>query len=100
MSPIAVVRADYDAIRRRDLPALLETLADHVEWEFPGPEAIPFAGRYEGKTSIKKFFQTIRDTVVVEQFEIISLAEEGASVEARGHERFKVKATGLVWDVD
>jgi ketosteroid isomerase-like protein len=53
----SLVLGFYQALARRDLPALLEFLADDVEWKFLGPvEIFPFCGSRRGKAAVIDHF--------------------------------------------
>lgn len=98
--PIDVVTAHYDAILRRDLDAILETISPDVVWEFPASPDIPFSGHYEGRGGAREFFRKIGSTVDVKEFEVESMISHGDHVIVFGHERFQVHATGLEWATD
>lgn len=98
--PSQTVDAHYDAIKRRDLEAILQTLAKDVVWEFPYNRSIPFSGRYEGREAVRKFFSAIRSSVEVREFSIRRTIAEGDTVVVFGHERFLVKRTDVEWSTD
>lgn len=53
----SLVLGFYQALARRDLAALLEFLADDVEWKFLGPvEIFPFCGSRRGKATVIDHF--------------------------------------------
>jgi len=41
----AVVQQAYEAFGKGDIPALLELVADEVDWELIGPKSLSYAGR-------------------------------------------------------
>ena len=89
----------YAAFGRGDVPAILDLLADDVDWWFFGPKEIPFAGRYRGRGEMMKFFGTVGETVEVEQFgpEEGPIARDDRII-VLGRERVKVKATGRTFE--
>jgi len=96
---LALVRAHYEALTRRDREAALATLAEDVDWEVMGPSSIPFAGPRHGRAAVGEFFAIIGRTVEVELFAAERMIAEGNTVVVFGRERFRVKATGRAWDV-
>lgn len=96
-SPENVVRTHYDAIKRRDINAVLGTLADDVDWKFDGPTSIPFAGQYIGREAVSKFFSIIRQTVEVQKFCVEQIIVDNETVIVLGNEHFVVTATGKEW---
>jgi uncharacterized protein len=100
MPAIETVKAHYDALARRDLDAALDVIDDDAIWEFSGPKAIPFAGRWRGRSGIREFFERIRRTVEVKEFQVARMVADGDTVAVFGSERFLVKVTGKEWAVD
>ena len=102
MSPtnVSVIEGMYEAFGRGDLPAVIDALADDVDWFFPGPPAIPFAGRRQGKEAVQQFLLTLVQTMVFEQFEPREFVEAGNQVVTLGRERAKVGATGKRFESD
>ncbi len=45
---VDIVQRIYEAVGNGDIPALLDLLADGVEWTYQGPSVIPFAGTRRG----------------------------------------------------
>jgi len=52
-----MVRDLYDAFGRGDIQAILNMLADDVDWYDPGPPAVTHAGRYRGREDVLRFFR-------------------------------------------
>jgi len=94
---VQIVKSMYEAFGKGDLPALLDRLAEDVDWEFIGPLHIPFGGNKRGKEAVAKFFGALAGTAEVKQFAIDKMVAEGDTVVVLGHERFGVKATGIEW---
>jgi ketosteroid isomerase-like protein len=100
LSLLDPVKAHYDALARRNLNAALDVIDDDAVWEFSGPETIPFARRWRGRSGIREFFERIRSTVEVKEFKVARMIADGDTVVVFGSERFLVKATGKEWAVD
>jgi uncharacterized protein len=95
-----VVRGVYDAFLRGDLPAVLDTLTDDVEWIWYGPADIPFAGTRHGRDAVAEWFAIIADTVEFRQFEpaAFEFVAQDDTVVVLGFERDMAKATGREFD--
>jgi ketosteroid isomerase-like protein len=52
-----LAQAAYAAFGRGDIAAVLDLLADDVEWS--SPRTIPHGGEFRGKTAVGGFFQSI-----------------------------------------
>ena len=66
---VAVVQQAYEAFIHGDIPAVLESLTEDVEWTMQGPSVIPFAGTFRGREGIAEFFTLLDETIEFEQFE-------------------------------
>jgi ketosteroid isomerase-like protein len=93
-----VVRATYDAVGRGDIAAVLDLLADDVEWTLQGPSAIPIAGTRHGKEGVAEFFTLVGQTLDFQQFEPRAFVTEGDTVVVLGYERSVIRATGKTFD--
>ena len=92
------VRELLAAFGRGDIPAVLEQLAEDVEWYDPGPAAVPHAGRYHGRGDVSRYFALIGETLEFESFEPREFVAAGDLVVVLGTLRARVKATGRVYD--
>jgi ketosteroid isomerase-like protein len=52
-----IVQDAYSAFGRGDIAAVLDLLADDVEWSSPG--TLPHGGEFRGKAAVGGFFQSI-----------------------------------------
>lgn len=52
-----VIRGIYDAFERADIPALLTTLDEQIDWR--SPENLPHGGQFAGREGVAEFFQGI-----------------------------------------
>ena len=60
MSGGDVVRQAYEAFERADIPAVLEVMADDVQWDVP--ELLPQGGSFSGREDVGRFFQRLGET--------------------------------------
>lgn len=79
-----VVKDTYLAYRDRDIPALLNCLADNVKWFSLGPPDIPTAGTRYGRRQVEQYFATLEDAEDVESLEPKEFIAEGDKVVAIG----------------
>ncbi len=97
---IRVVREMFAAFARGDAQAVLDTLADEVEWRLAGPTQVTYAGIRRGKDKVADFFKVIAEASEFEQFEAEEFLAQGDKVVALGHERQRIKSTGQVVEND
>ncbi|HEV8552461.1 MAG TPA: nuclear transport factor 2 family protein [Casimicrobiaceae bacterium] len=90
----AVVQQAYEAFGRRDVPAILELVADEVDWEFVGSAGLPYAGRRRNRNEVRDFFAAIPRTDDIHAFEPREFIEAGEHVTVLGWERATALDTG------
>lgn len=78
----------------KDVPGIVELLADDVRIDFYGPPVIPYAGHYEGRDGARKFFETVLSSVDIHQFDAEQIFSEGEMVSVTGHLRLTARSTG------
>ncbi|MGH3693740.1 MAG: nuclear transport factor 2 family protein [Pseudonocardiaceae bacterium] len=52
-----LIKQTYEAFGRGDIPAVLDNVAEDVEWSAPG--TLPQGGYFHGKSGVAEFFQGI-----------------------------------------
>jgi len=52
---LEIAKQTYESFARRDIPALLELVADEVDWKFIGPASWPQAGLRPNPTVSRLF---------------------------------------------
>jgi ketosteroid isomerase-like protein len=71
----AVVQTAYDAFGRGDIPAVIDLLADDVEWS--SPKSLPHGGHFTGKAGVGAFFHGIGANWEMLALEVESVSEAG-----------------------
>lgn len=60
MSNLTTVQEIYAAFGKGDVPAILDRLADSVEWEYgAGPTEIPWLKKRQGRSGATEFFASL-----------------------------------------
>jgi len=95
-----VVRRLYAAFGRGDVAGVLDTLAEDIEWRIAGPSELSYAGVHRGRDEVAKFFETLGQAQEFEVFEAQEYFARGDKVVVLGHERQRVKATGLTVETE
>jgi ketosteroid isomerase-like protein len=95
-----VVQEMYAAFGRGDIPGVLDTLADDIEWRIAGPSELAYAGLHRGRDEVAKFFGVLGQAAEFEVFEPREYFARGDKVVVLGHERQRVKATGRVVETE
>lgn len=99
-SNIELVQRAYAAFGRADIPGVLDTMSQDIDWYIPGPTSIPTIGRRRGLQAVGDFFQTLGETQSVESFEPRTYFANGDMVVVLGHYRWTVVATGRPVECD
>ncbi len=95
---VDVVRQNYEAVGRGDIPAVLDLLTDDVEWTLQGPSVIPFARTRHGREGVAEFFALVGDTLEFQQFEPREFVAHGDTVVVLGYEHNLIKPTGRTFE--
>jgi uncharacterized protein len=95
-----LVQRDYSHFQSGDIPALLDSLSEDVEWVTTELEGVPVGGTWRGPEQVGQFFQTLGDTQEVRQLELREFVAQGDKVVTLGHYAWHVKSTGREWESD
>lgn len=82
----AIVQQAYEVFGRRDVSAILNLIADEVDWEFVGSANLPYAGRRRNHKEVADFFAAVARTDDVHVFEPREFIEAGKHVTVLGWE--------------
>lgn len=91
-----IVRDAYAAFGRRDVPAMLASMSDDVDWEGvvgAGPN-VPTRGVRKGHQQVAKFFEQMAATADFKRFEPRDFLADGDKVVVLGFYESVIKATG------
>lgn len=98
---IQVIQQLYVSFGKGDIPAVLNGLADGVDWRQLGPEDIfPFAGPRRGKNEMIPYFQALGQSLNIQVFEPQEFIAHNDKVIVLGHEKGEVKSTGRKYEFD
>jgi ketosteroid isomerase-like protein len=97
---LTIAQGIYTAFSQGDIPAILNVLADDVEFHEPPGGEPPFTGTYHGRDGAGTFFQQMAAAVDVLMLEPQEFVAQGDTVVVLGHYRFRAKATGITYDTD
>ncbi len=92
---IKVIKDVYDAFGRGDVAAVLDAVADDVDWaaEAAGTGA-PWYGVRHGKGEVVKFFEAFGTAMEVEEWTPLAFAASDADVHSVVRIRARSRATG------
>jgi len=94
VSNLKTVQEIYAAFGRGDVPAILATLADNVEWEYgQGPSDVPWLTPRSGRDAVGGFFEAL-GAMEMHKFVPKQMIEGDGVVVALIDIEFTVKATG------
>lgn len=89
----AIVKQAYEAFGRGDVPAVLNLIADQVDWEFVGSASLPYAGRRKDKKGVGDFFAEVSRVDEIHTFEPREFIEAGEHVTVLGWESSTARDT-------
>jgi uncharacterized protein len=98
---VQIVQRLFAEFGRGDIQAILEMLADDVEWRIPGPsDELQTAGTWRGREDIRRMFAIVAEEAEFEQFEPREFVARGDQVVALGRWRARYKPTGRSYETE
>jgi uncharacterized protein len=100
MSNVKTVQGLYEAFGRGDIPAIMDTMSDHMEWEQWSDQntaqeaGVPWMMRRTGKDGVAEFFQAVADNLEFHSFQPVNILEGGNQVAATISFEATAKETG------
>ena len=92
---IEAVQRLYEAYGRADLEAVLDELADDVDWAAEAAStSVPWFGSHRGKAEVARFFKEIGSNIEVTEFTPLSFASNETDVVATVRWAYTVNTTG------
>jgi ketosteroid isomerase-like protein len=82
----------YDAFGRADIPAILNTLDEQIDWR--APENLPHGGHFSGRDEVGRFFQGIGENWESLNVDIEDVLASGDRVVVLITARGRLRATG------
>jgi uncharacterized protein len=80
-----VVQQAYEAFARRDIPALLNLVADEVDWKVVGPASLLHCSLRRNPTEVADFFTDLGSVEELTVFEPREFMEAGENVTVLGY---------------
>ena len=65
----AVVQQAYAAFAEGDVPAILDLLADEVDWQFVGSDSLEYAGLRRNRDEVAAFIAAVAAADAIHVFE-------------------------------
>ena len=83
----AIVQQAYTAFGQGNVPAILDLVADEVDWQFVGSKNLPYAGRRCNRDEVAAFFAAMPGADAIHVFEPREFIEAGEHVTVLGWEQ-------------
>jgi ketosteroid isomerase-like protein len=97
---VEVVQRAYQAFGRGDVPALLDLVAEQVDWRFCGAMGLPYTGAFKTRAEVGRWFASIPEVDDIRQFEPREFIEGGEHVAVLGWERTVTRPGGKVFETE
>jgi len=101
---VKVVQQMFAAFGQRNLPAVLTTLSDDVDWQSPvrrtEPGEISWAKPRHSREEVANYFKELLEKVQPERLETLDLTAQGDRVVVEGKNRGTVRSTGRTYEHD
>lgn len=96
----AVVQEIYAAFGRRDVPGILNLVAEDVDWEFVGSPGLAYAGNRRDRDGVGEFFAAVGTLDDIQAFEPREWLEAGPHVTVLGWEKSTTRDTGKDFETE
>lgn len=93
MTNLEATKAMADAFIRGDIPAIMEHLADDVEWDYDSISDVPWYQPRRGKAEVAEFFDCLAQTEITQWEPKLYLGEDDLTVVVLDGD-YRVKSTG------
>ena len=95
MSPVETVQQIYADFGRGDVPAILQRLAEDVEWEYAtAANPVPWLQPLKGRTEVPKFFEALSAGMEITRFEVNKILGDADTVVDLVTVEYTARATG------
>ena len=95
---LGLVKEAYQKFINGDIPAMMELYHEDAVFHYYAPDVSPFAGSYEGKVGILRFFQMIPENIELFRFEPQEFIDGGDKIVVIGREGVRSKKTGKTYE--
>ena len=96
---LEVVQKAYAAFGRGDVPAILDLVAEEVDWKFIGSKGLPYTGTFR-KDELAQWFASIPLLENIMVFEPREFISAGETVTVLGWQRMQVRLSGKVFETE
>ena len=94
---LQTVRQIYQGFIHGDLAAILNPLAEDVDWQIVGRfRKVPWPAAWHGRQELEKYFTILAEALEVELFQPDEFIAAGEQVVVLGHERMLARRTGRI----
>jgi ketosteroid isomerase-like protein len=100
MTALNVVKQAYEAYGRRDVPAILELIAEKTDWKFVGPASLPYAGLRTNPKEVAAFFEDVARADETTVFEPREFIEAGEHVTVLGWTKVTARDTQKTFETE
>lgn len=99
-SPLEVVKAAYAAFGSGNIPAILDLVAEDIEWTFRGAKGLAYSGDFRGRSAVEKWFASVAQADDIQAFEPREFLVGSDHVTVLGWERTRALPGDKVFETD
>lgn len=99
---VQIVQAAYAAFGSGNIPALVDLVADDIDWHAVqgASSSVPSAGPRKGRAAVSSFFQQVGESIDFETFEPKEFLPKGDKVVVLGTYKGRAKKNGKAFGSD
>lgn len=95
-----IIQTAYEKFTSHDIPGLLSSFSDDIDWSTPHVENAPFTGDRLGLEEVAEFFRLLNESEDITYFEPKEFIAQGNKVVVLGRSKAVVKSTGRSYETD
>ena len=99
-TPVEIIQGLYAAFGRGDVPALLDMVADDVQWTHLGSIGLPYMDTFKGKAGVARWFGQVAAVDSIQAFEPREFLAGPDHVTVLGWERTQALPAGRAFETD
>lgn len=89
-----LIQQTYQSLKEGNVEALVNLLAEDIEFRLPEMDNVPFAGNWAGPYEVRQFFDKVFELQDVVEFEPKEYIAQGDTVVVLGRFTMRIKTSG------
>jgi ketosteroid isomerase-like protein len=97
---LGILQGAYEAFGRGDIDAVMNCIAEEVDWRVVGPASVPFGGARKSRKEVAEYFRLLSESDDVTEHEVREVIDAGDYFVVLGYVKATVRATGKPFETE